>query len=283
MGENQPNLTDPSAAAVESVVNPDNSQEQLIAERVAVAMQVKNPESAAAQDANKVSSQSDGGSSSEVKSEKVSSSANPDDGLLKLLADTTGRTFTSREDAQKYLANLNSLVGDQAIAKNREAARAYESLTAKFAEQSGKSIEDIKQALADAIISGAQKPEPKVEPKDNKEIDRVSSEVEKLREQIQRNELVAKYPGAAEVQDDVAILARQKGVSQLEAFEASPFKSYIEAKAREESAKSPVVTSSSKIGIDASKVKEKVARVLSRGNEEDKVELVKQFGERLGL
>jgi len=282
MDENKPELTDPSATAANEAVNPDNSHEQLVAERVAEAMKGKNPDSSA----NEKATSSDGGSTSDVQSEKVSSQAsNPEKDALQLIEASTGRKFANADEAKKYLTNLNSLVGDQAIAKARDAARQYETLAAKLAEHNGKPVEEVKRLLADELIGNlTAQSEPKAETKgDSKEYTRMNTEVEKLRGKLERQELLAKYPFAAEVQEDIQILANQKGISQLEAFEASTIKSLLETKVKEDSAKSPVVTSSNKVSIDTSKVKEKVARVVARGTEDGRIELVKQFASRVGL
>jgi len=283
MGEDKPELTDPSAQAAQTAIDSGSSNEQLVAERVAEAIKSQQaPVSTPAQETT-VASSTDGGSKSDVQSGKVSSSVDPDQGVLKLIGDTVGRTFASREEAQKFLTNLNSLVGDQAVAKTREEAKAYEALVTRFAGESGKSVEEVKRFFADELIKGSQqKPETKVVVDDTK-IDKVSSEVEQLRAELQKQQLLSKYPAASEIQEEISILARQKGVSQLEAFEASPFKSYIETKVKEESAKSPVVTSSSKVSPDLNKVKDAVAKVKSLGREEDMINLVKQFGDRVGL
>lgn len=282
MGEDKLETTDPSADATNAAISSGDDAERAIAERVAEAMRIKNPESDSAQTQT---APTDGGSKSNVSQEKVSTSvANPEEDALKLIEASTGRKFANADEARKYLSNLNSLVGDQAVAKAREAAKAYDTMLERFAGETGKSVEEVKKYFADELIKGpAAKPEPKVEAVNDKKLDKVSSEVQQLREQLQAQELLSKYPTAKEVMEDIAILARQKGVSQLEAFEGSPFKTYIEAKSREESAKSPVVTSSSRIGVDPGKVKEKVAKVMTRGSEEDKVDLVKQFAERVGL
>jgi hypothetical protein len=283
MGEDKPELTDPSAQAAESAINTGSADEAAIAERVAEAMRIKTDSTSAQETA--VASKTDGGSKSDVSQTKVSSpGANPEEDALKLIEASTGRKFADANEARKYLSNLNSLVGDQAVAKDREAAKLYSQVVERFAGESGKSVDEVKRFFAEELVKSAQqKPESKVDAKDSKEFQRVDGEVEKLRDQLQRMELLSKYPAATKVQEDVAILARQKGISQLEAFEASPLKEYTETKAREESAKSPVVTSSNKVGPDPSKVKEKIANVVRRGSEEDMMALVKEFGDRVGL
>jgi len=282
MGEDKPELTDPSAQAAQDAIDTGSADEQLVAERVAEAIRAqKAPESAPAQETTVAST--DGGSKTDVSLTKVSSSAPSDDGLLKLIGDSVSRTFATREEAQKFLTNLNSLVGDQAVAKTREEAKAYEALVQRFAGESGKSVEEVKRFFADELIKGSQQ---KTETKpivDNTKIEKVSSEVEELRSELQKQQLLGKYPAAAEIQEEIAILARQKGISQLAAFEGSPFKSYIETKVKEESAKSPVVTSSSKVSPDLNKVKAMADKVKAHGREEDMIDLVKQFAGRVGL
>lgn len=283
MDENKPETTDSSAE--QALINPDNSREELVAERVAEAIAAAKPaEEAPAEEVSKT----DEGQKTDVDSGKdtppATEAAPSQDDALKLAEAISGRTFSSIEDYQKWLGNLNSLVGDQTIAETRKTAEQYDSLVQKFAAQSGKSVEEAKQYFADELISSLQpKPEPTEKKEDNKELDSVKDQINNLKSELQKEQLLGKYPLASQVQEEVAILAAQKDVSQIEAFENSPFKQLLEDKAKEESSKSPVVTSKSRIGVDPGKVKDKIAAVVARGNEEDKMALVEQFGDRVGL
>lgn len=275
--EDKPNQTNPADDQTPTEVTP--TKEQVIAERVADAMSVKTAQTPAPDN---------GGSGSDVTGHKDSSSeqvTDPKSEVLKLIEASTGRKFASADEASKYLVNLNSLVGDQAVAKAREEAKLFEGLLGKLSAQTGKPLEETRKLVADTLIEAVTtKPEakPVVEPK-SPEVDKLRSDVEKLTGEMQASQLLGKYPFAAEVKDEIAILAKQKGISQIEAFEQSPFKALLEAKAKEESGKSPVVTPNNRIGVDQKRVTERAAKVLAGGGEDDKVELVKQFGKVVGL
>ena len=86
-----------------------------------------------------------------------------------------------------------------------------------------------------------------------------------------------KYPGAAEYQEEISIIAKAKKMTWIEAFEKSPFKQLAETKAQEDSKKSPVVTPSNRMGFDTQKVQRLGKKLLSyRGNESDAQELVSE-------
>lgn len=282
--ENKPNQTDTS----ENGESNDISLDDLIKERVAEAIASQKPTES--QEAPKEATDKVG-SGSDVSTQKDSSSAtDPNKEVLSLIEGALGRKFDTIEDAKKTLSNLNSLVGDQAIAKTREDAKLYNNLVEKLASSEGKTVEDAKKFWADTLAAkGSDKTESPVVKKSNQpepvvkdeRFERVDSKVDELNSKLERSELLAKYPFAAELQDEVAIVAKQKGISQIEAFEKSPLKSLAEAKAKEESKKSPVVTSSNRIGFDQKKVQDLGAKILKSNKEEDRIALVKALGVHL--
>lgn len=60
-----------------------------------------------------------------------------------------GREFTSKEDAQKTLVNLNRLVGDQTVSKQRKALET-------LAEKSGLTVEELVEVAASGEIDAPQ-------------------------------------------------------------------------------------------------------------------------------
>lgn len=268
---NKPETTNPSD---EQVVE-EKTQEQLVHERVLeVHTQPKVEEVSPVVPPQPTN---DGGSSNVG---TQSDSSKNDEAVLSLLAATTGRTFATIDDYKKHLANLNSLVGDQTLAKTREAAKQYETLVSAWATKNGKSVDEAKQLLADSIIGNVSQPatQPQqVTPSIPKEYD---ERLAKLEHDNQVLELEKKYPFAKEVADDIAIIAKQKGVSYVEAFENSPFKTILEQKAKEESKKSPVVTPSNRMGFDTKKVEDLGRNVLTTDSFKSKQDLVKEV---LGL
>lgn len=279
MENNQPNQTDPSKVEA-PVAAPEQelTLDDLIKERVAEAIQAQKP---APQEAPKEAT-NQGGSGSEVTSKKDSSATDPNAEVLKFVEGFSGRKFESLDEAAKFAKNLNSLVGDNALAKVREDAKVFNSLAEKFATSEGKPLEEAKKLLVETLVSKATaepakptKTEPPVV--EDKRVDKTASEVEELKARLNRADLLKKYPYAELVQDEISVIAKAKGISDVEAFESSPLKTLAEAKAKEESRKSPVVTSSNRIGYDKQRVQDLGAKVLKSGSEEDKIALVKEY------
>ena len=281
--ENKPNQTDTSE--VETPTE-EISLDDLIKERVAEAIALQKPTESSPETSKEATDKV--GPGSDVSTQKDSSSAtDPNKEVLSLVEGVLGRKFDTVDDVKKTLSNLKSLVGDQAIAKTREDAKLYDSFVNRWASTEGKTVEEAKKFWADTLTGNA--PAVKVEAPVKKSnqpetpvvdirVDKTASEVEELKSRLDRSDLLGKYPYAAEVQEEIAIIARNKGISQIEAFEKSPLKSLAENKAKEESKKSPVVTSSNRIGFDSKKVQDLGVKVLKNNKEEDKIALVKASG-----
>lgn len=279
--DNKPNQTDPSVETTGETAEQEVTLDDLIKERVAEAIAKQKPKESSVEETKQ------GGSGSDVATQKDSSSAtDPNKEVLSLVEGVLGRKFDSVEDVKKTLSNLNSLVGDQSVAKARENAQLYEKFIEKWASTEGQTLDEAKKFWAESLTAPApvkteapvKKPVQPELPVEDKRIDSTRAEVEELRSKFERSELLAKYPYAADVQEEIAIVAKQKGISQLEAFEKSPFRPLVEAKAKEESKKSPVVTSSNRIGFDQKKVQDLGAKILKGGNEDDKIALVTALG-----
>ena len=278
--QDKPVQTDPSV--------PQTSPEDTVRENVANVIKdqgsIENPIAAAL----KQTGTDQGGKKADVSSGNSSSqtNANPDGALLKFMEDSTGRKFDNVGEAQKFVKNLNSFVGDQEIAKAREGAKLYDALVNKFASEKGQSVDEVKKLFADTLLNNTQQSKPVVKetvPVVPQELKELETKVDMLTDKAQKAELKAKYPFAKEVEDEIAIIAKQRGVSYVEAFEASPFKALLEAKVKEESAKSPVVAPSNRSNFDVNKVQDAAKRVTTRGKESDKLDLVREFKDSLGL
>lgn len=197
------------------------------------------------------------GGTKDVSTQESSSNdnVNADSVALKLIETSTGRKFDKLEDAQKFLINLNSLVGDQSLAKSREAEKVLTNLSTKFGKADVKELETY---LVDLVLNKPQEkpvePVAKPEPAKAVEDNVLVSRLEQLEHVNQISALEKKYPNASEVADEVALIAKAKGVSYIEAFESSPLKNLVEFKAKEESAKNPIVTPSNRTNTDYKKV-----------------------------
>lgn len=202
---------------------------------------------------------------------------NADNVALRLIETSTGRKFDKLEDAEKFLTNLNSLVGDQNVAKAREAQEILTNLSKKFGKTD---IKELETYLADVVVSQTQqKPEEPVKKEQAQPVQdpNMLSRLEQLEHSNQLLELERKYPKASEVADEVALIAKAKGISYVDAFENSPLKNLIELKAKEESAKNPIVTPSNRTNTDYKKVQDLAKRARSgQATEAEKLELTKE-------
>lgn len=285
MGEqDKPVQTDPSVPQT----SPEDSVRENVANAIKDQQTVENP---IAQALNQTGTDQ-GGTKADVPSPSDSSktTTNPDEALLSFIEGSTGRKFNTVDDAQKFIKNLNSFVGDQEIAKAREGAKLYDALVKKVAEDKGQSVDEVKKFFTDVLLSGGTQPKPQAQPtapvaqpQAPRELRDLENKVQTLEDKAQRAELKAKYPFATEVEDEVAIIAQQKGISYVEAFEGSPLKPLLEGKVKEESGKSPVVAPSNRSNFDVNKVQDAAKRVITRGRESDKLDLMRQFKDALGL
>lgn len=276
MEDNKPNQADPSVQAAPA----DSKSEAAIQERVASAVTSQKERDNIVQPVKEADKKPEGGKDSDVTSPKSSSTdTDPNAEVLKFYEATFGRKFDSVEEAQKHGKNLNGLVGEQSLAKVRESAKLYESLVGKFADEKSITVDEAKKFWADTLTAEAAKPVSQSQPKpavEDKRVNDLDAQIQELKGENQKFSLLNKYPYAAEVQEEIAIVARQKGISQLQAFESSPFKALLEQKAKEESAKSPVVTPSNRTSFDSKKVQELGSRVMSHGRDEDKQAFVSE-------
>lgn len=195
-----------------------------------------------------------------------------DNAALRLIEASTGRKFTDVNEASKYLANLNSLVGDQSVAKARDAEKLLTELTTRLGL---KDNADLTKFVADVALG-------QVVDKTTKDVKKepdavVVKRIEDLEHQNKTLELREKYPAAVEFLDLISLDAKAKGISYLAALENNPaLKQAIEAKVKVESEKSPIVAPSNRTNIDYRKVQELGQKVMSgRASEDDKIALVK--------
>jgi hypothetical protein len=207
-----------------------------------------------------------------------------DDAALKFIEASTGRTFANKADAQKYLENLNKLVGDQEVHKAREAHKILTGLEQKF----GKNSVELESYIAGLVAGETPTAEPKAEPQSEpkKEVSedksyadpKLLSRIEQLEHEAQLAGLKAAYPDAAEVADTVALIAREKGISYVEAFENSPLKPLVESKVKGDAERSPIVTPSNRANIDYQKAQSLGKKAFAgRATEEEKEELTRMI------
>ena len=66
---------------------------------------------------------------------------------LAFLKETTGREFATEEDAQKYLKNLNSMVGDDRIAQDRKDADVSRRVVRRLAKEWGTTEDAVREYI----------------------------------------------------------------------------------------------------------------------------------------
>ena len=167
---------------------------------------------------------------------------------------------------------MNSLVGDQSVARAREAEKLLTDLTSKLGLKDGS---DLKKFVADLALN--QVMDKTVKEVKEKPDDSIVKDIEQLKHQNRTFELKEFKPEALEFLDIIALDAKSKGISYVEALKSnSALLSAIEAKVKVESEKSPIVAPSNRTNIDYRKVQELGQKVLSgRASEDDKIALVK--------
>lgn len=253
--------------------------------------------SEAREDLSKVSDlvpKEDQGSTADVTTQGSSSKDDVTNTIdLKELETSAGRKFENVEDFYKHYKNLYGRYGDQEIAK---AMKAVETLS-NLEKTTGKPVNEIGDLLASlaqtSSESEVQKPEEKTEPEvksektETKEVKpskptqpdgEVSDRLAKLEYQSQKVDFEKKYPNAEFVENEVAAMAKEKDISWIEAFEGSPLKQLVDLKVKEESAKSPVVTPSSRVNIDYKNLEDLGLKVMSgRATDKDQLEFAKEY------
>ena len=199
-------------------------------------------------------------------------STTADDAGLKLIEASTGRKFTNVDEARKYLVGLNSLVGDQSVAKAREAEKMLNDLTTKLGLKDGSDLQKFVADLALNQVIDKTTKEVKKQPDDT-----VLSDIAQLKKQLKTAELKEQFPHAMEFVELIALAADAKGISYVEELKSNTaLKTAIEAKFKVESEKSPIVAPSNRTNIDYRKVQELGQKVASgNATEDEKIALVK--------
>lgn len=177
---------------------------------------------------------------------------------LEFLSRTLGREFSSLEEAEKSLANLNSLVGDRSIAELRskaELASNFEGLVQGYAAENGMAYEDARAELMSLAGSdggsGSQASQ------------HSQDDVAAIKQRLDRQDLLEAHPEAQSVYDDVIDLANARGLTLLEAYESSAAIQTAAkqlASSRDRNARGTVLPTSQRIpGVDPNqKVREAV-------------------------
>lgn len=150
----------------------------------------------------------------EVKAADVTQAAPTDaqkqEDALVLLREVTKRDFKTKEEAKKYLENLNRLVGDQTIAKQRERAKLADTLVSRVAVENSMSIEEAESYLANLTNNMEQQPQ------------RVQTPDPQLEERLRRGEraeFLMETPEAKPFLDKIEEYSKATGKSYKESYD----------------------------------------------------------------
>lgn len=202
------------------------------------------------------------------------------DEVLSFLNGVLKRDFKTREEAQKSIDNLNSMVGDNAVAELRTKAAdadAFNKVIQAYAKSEGITIEEAKKEL----ITGSSTPTmEEIKPVENTPAaapaadTKQNERVDMLYARMQEKDLLEAYPEAKHVLDEVKAMAKLTGKEMKEYFEGSALKTAAIAASEKEKKDNPSPNSNGRQGADLSSVQDLVATVSKGGTENDRVALV---------
>ena len=259
-------------------VTPETSTEQVVQQRMAEArQQIEGISDLIPKDQT--------GGSKDVSTQGGSSIDNTTNVVdLKKIEASAGRKFDNVDDFIKHYENLKSRNGDQAIDQVRKNAEKLTILERQLGStELNKLLLGLSPQTAPVQTPEQPKPQPVVETKPQptevkSSDDELTRRLEKLEHENQLRTLEKEYPNATSVADLVALEAKAKGISYVEAFKNSPLKQLVELKVKDESERSPVVTPSNRTNVDY-KTLEQLALKLESGKAKgnDQIAFAKEF------
>lgn len=151
------------------------------------------------------------------------SSDAPKQDELSLLERATGRKFSDLAQAEQYLRNLNSLVGDNAVANARKKAEFADAVVSQYATEKGLSYDEAEEELRTIVSPKTRRAvstsdQPKVDPRT---------------EALEREIFLMKTPEANPFIDKVSRYAKAENMSLSDAYKEL-YGDVIKTKAREE-------------------------------------------------
>lgn len=203
------------------------------------------------------------------------------DEVLSFLSQTLKREFKTREDAQKSLDNLNSLVGDNAVAELRAKAAdadAFQQVIKAYAASEGITVEEARKELITGSNTAPMIEEKPVVPQApaSQPDAALAAQVEKMALRLQEKDLLEAYPEAKHVLDEVKTMAKLSGKEMKEFYEGSSLKTAAVAAKEKETKDNPSPNSSSRQGADLAPLTDLVQKVTKGGTELDRISLVEK-------
>lgn len=147
----------------------------------------------------------------ETTTDSDSSSANvKGQAELALIERSTGRKFQTLEDAEKYLQNLNRMVGDGRIAEQRKKAELADAVVSQYANERGLSHEEAQKEL-EGIVAPSKKT--------NRAVTQQTQMVDPRIDALERELFLSKTPEAQPYIERIERYAKASNVSVKEAYQ----------------------------------------------------------------
>lgn len=138
------------------------------------------------------------------------SDANTQDALM-FLERTTGRKFNSVEEGEKFVRNLNSLVGDNAVASARQKAELADAVIQQYAHENGLTPQDAEIQLKSLVVPS--KTRRTVSPSAD-----TPSASDERHEALEREVFLMKTPEATPYIEKVSRYAKAQNIGLKEAY-----------------------------------------------------------------
>lgn len=159
------------------------------------------------------------------------------DAVIKFFNEQLKRDFKSLEEVEKTVTNLNSMVGDNAIAelrKKAEDADHFKKVVDAYANSEGLTFDKAKAELLKEVnvISAPTMQEQKLETPPSMDGFVKREEFEQIKQSLQEKDLLSAHPEAAHVLNEVKLLAASQNKSFIDVYASSGLKSLAETKSK---------------------------------------------------
>lgn len=133
---------------------------------------------------------------------------------LAVIERATGRKFKSHEDAEKYLKNLNSLVGDNTISAQRKEAEFAKSIVSQYANENGLTYAEAKAKLESLVAPSKTVPADASAPSQNKQV-----YIDPRIDELERKDFLRENPSASPYLEKIDRYAKLNGQTLSAAYE----------------------------------------------------------------
>lgn len=163
------------------------------------------------------------------------------DALLEKLREVSNRDFKDLDDFEKHYKNLSSMFGDQTIAEQRKLAEKYSGIREEIKDLADRegvdpdtylewSIAQAKKLVGQTTEANDDIKEYAKEKIESETLASLKDEVESLRNDSKKRDLLSTVPEANQYYDDFAAWAKGTGKEvNADTFKESPFNALVEA------------------------------------------------------